>query len=243
MAAKILIAVISLIGTAAFAKDVTLGDPSEGRLVYEEIFEKEPSPNNTATGIKHISVPNETIKAIVIEDLQGDGRVTVLDGGVGKSDVKLALYGDRDKGFKFRVKIYVERKPKESTETPEETTTSTQETDGTTETEETTEPGETDETEETEGTEKPEKTTPMNSRTTTRKPGKNKKQKKPHPKTREPKQQNQETPDDEPNDDEPNDDEPKDDEPNDDEPNDYYNRPCVCACVSWFPCWSYNNCC
>ncbi|XP_045762489.1 uncharacterized protein LOC123865479 [Maniola jurtina] len=88
------------------ARNVTLGNPSEGKLLYHQKFEKIPKPDVTEISRGTINIKDGVITAIVIQDLQGDGRSFVLSGGIGESKVKIELIGERGTGFKFIVDVY-----------------------------------------------------------------------------------------------------------------------------------------
>nr|XP_034826399.1 uncharacterized protein LOC117983879 [Maniola hyperantus] len=67
---------------------------------------KTPKPDVTEISRGTINIKDGVITAIVIQDLQGDGRSFVLSGGIGENKVKIELIGERGTGFKFIIDVY-----------------------------------------------------------------------------------------------------------------------------------------
>lgn len=87
--------------------NLSLGNNYGTHLIYHDIHEKAGIPLiKRDEEIVVNTVGNELIRAIVVQDLKGDGESYIKRGGLGQKNVTIKLKSARGSGYKFLVDVY-----------------------------------------------------------------------------------------------------------------------------------------
>ncbi|XP_026730683.1 uncharacterized protein LOC113495887 [Trichoplusia ni] len=110
MALKILVlcAFISLAASVTVERGrIALGDPYGAHIIHHEIHEKYAFPLFIRSeDIVVKTQDNEVIRAVVVNDLKGNGKCYISEGGIGQRFVTIHLEASRGEGYKFLVEVY-----------------------------------------------------------------------------------------------------------------------------------------
>ncbi|GBP32582.1 hypothetical protein EVAR_25941_1 [Eumeta japonica] len=87
--------------------NLNMGSPLGAHLIHYESHEKNALPLIKREEEVVVSgVGNEIVRAVIVQDLKGDGESYVKRGGVGRNNVTIKLKGPRGGGYKFLVQVY-----------------------------------------------------------------------------------------------------------------------------------------
>ncbi|CAG4966103.1 unnamed protein product [Colias eurytheme] len=83
------------------------GTPYGGERIYHKMHTKIAIPFIKRDDVIQVNAPGSSlIKAVVVQDLYGNGECYIVGGGVGQRSVSIKLKSPRFKGYSFLVDVY-----------------------------------------------------------------------------------------------------------------------------------------
>ncbi|CAG4966100.1 unnamed protein product [Colias eurytheme] len=80
----------------------------DGKRIYHERHTKIAIPLIKRDEEVHVNAPEGSlIKAVVVNDLRGDGESSIVGGGIGQHSITIELKSPRFEGYDFIVDVYI----------------------------------------------------------------------------------------------------------------------------------------
>ncbi|GBP32581.1 hypothetical protein EVAR_25940_1 [Eumeta japonica] len=110
MSSKTILLTLSILTVLAWVHargNIMLGNPMGVPKIHHDVHEKYGFPFIKREEDVYVQCyKNEIIRAIVVQDLEGDGESYVKRGGIGRKNVTIKLKGPRGGGYRFLVDVY-----------------------------------------------------------------------------------------------------------------------------------------
>lgn len=110
MTSKLVVICLLLTFTASLVQargNIALGIATGADLIHHELYERYSIPlMRRNDDVKVTAQDRERIRAIIVSDLNGNGKSFIIEGGIGSQSVTIRLESNRGEGYKFLVEVY-----------------------------------------------------------------------------------------------------------------------------------------